>query len=415
MLTELNQTEAAQWRGTLENAEGYCFLDSSLRDDGQGRFSIHAAGPLRVIRGDISDVSPLENALAEFGRVGGPEVPFPLGALIGTVDYEGTYHFGVYPWLLITDHRLEKSWLTATPPVLPLRRMAFDTPGLHPEAGVESNFTRETFMDVVERAREYIAAGDIYQVNLSQQFRLPGGAGDLRPLYGALREISPAPFAAFLDQGPRQVMSSSPELFLKISGRHCLTRPIKGTRPRFADEIRDDQSAFELIRSEKDLAELVMITDLERNDLGQFCEYGSVRVTDLVRLEKFAQVFHLVSTVEGRMRQGVSHPGALQRMFPGGSITGAPKKRAREIIRELERQPRGLYTGSIGYFGFNGESSFNIAIRTLVAEAGEIRYGVGSGITAGSDPGREYEETLHKAAGMRLALEQCRRREIPQE
>jgi aminodeoxychorismate synthase component I len=252
---------------------------------------------------------------------------------------------------------------------------------------------------MARRAQEYVAAGDIYQVCLAHRFSAPFG-GDPWPLYLSLREASPAPHSAFLHLGDETVLSSSPECFLKMSGRRISTRPIKGTRPRKRDPEEDEREAFELKTSPKEIAELVMITDLERNDLGSICEYGSVSATQLLHLERYAQVFHLVSTVEGELRQNISQVGAMAACFPGGSISGAPKKRALEIIRELEPVPRGLFTGAIGYFGYNGESQFNIAIRTVVIREGEASFHVGAGITADSDPEKEWEETLHKAAGI---------------
>jgi anthranilate/para-aminobenzoate synthase component I len=190
-----------------------------------------------------------------------------------------------------------------------------------------------------------------------------------------------------------------------MHGRSIETRPIKRPRPRFRDPELDSRSAFELQTSEKEIAELVMITDLLRNDLGRFCEFGSVTVTEMLKHERLEQVHHLVSTVTGQLRAGADQLDALQSCFPGGSITGAPKKRAMEIIAELESVPRGLYTGAIGYLGFNSESQFNIAIRTLVREGGTLHYGVGAGIVADSIPEMEYEETLQKAEGLRLACE----------
>jgi para-aminobenzoate synthetase component 1 len=268
---------------------------------------------------------------------------------------------------------------------------------------VESNLARPDYLRCVERAKDYIAAGDIYQVNLSQRFhaRTDVTAADL---YLVLRETNPAPLAAYLDIGEAQILSSSPERFLRMSGRHVQTRPIKGTRPRTGDEAKDQVAARELMMSAKDQAELVMITDLERNDLGRVCEFGSVRVPELVRLEEYATVFHLVSTVEGRLRQNISHVEALRACFPGGSITGAPKIRAMEIIDELEPHARGIYTGAIGYFGFNGESDFNIAIRTMIQKGRDLYFHAGSGIVADSDPAGEFDETLAKARGMIEAL-----------
>ena len=201
------------------------------------------------------------------------------------------------------------------------------------------------------------------------------------------------------------MLSASPESFLKLSGNLVSTSPIKGTRPRYRDHERDEKSAYDLLTSPKELSELIMITDLERNDLGRVCEFGTVRVSELLKIERFEHVFHLVSTVNGQLRQDVDHLAALEACFPGGSITGAPKRRATEIIDELESEPRGLYTGSIGYLGANGESQFNIAIRTAVVENKAIQFHVGAGIVADSDPAMEYEETLHKAAGILQAAD----------
>jgi aminodeoxychorismate synthase component I len=252
---------------------------------------------------------------------------------------------------------------------------------------------------MVRHAQDYVRAGDIYQVCLAHRFST-AFAGDPWPLYLALREASPAPHSAYLGLGDETVLSSSPECFLKMSGRRISTRPIKGTRPRMRDPEEDERQAFELKTSPKEIAELVMITDLERNDLGSVCEFGSVTASQLLHLERYAQVFHLVSTVEGELRPEISQVAALAACFPGGSISGAPKKRALEIIHELEPVPRGLFTGAIGYFGYNGESQFNIAIRTVLIRDGRAEFHVGAGITADSDPQKEWEETLHKAAGI---------------
>ncbi|HTA95411.1 MAG TPA: anthranilate synthase component I family protein, partial [Verrucomicrobiae bacterium] len=216
--------------------------------------------------------------------------------------------------------------------------------------------------------------------------------------------VSPAPFSAFLDCGEFQIASSSPEQFLRMSGSHIVTRPIKGTRPRDADPTRDAQLAYELQTSAKELSELVMITDLLRNDLGKVCEFGSVQVPELAKLEKFAQVQHLVSTIEGRLKKDVTHFAAFASAFPGGSITGAPKFRAMEIIDELEPISRGPYCGALGYLGFNRESQLNIAIRTAVCTREKIYFNVGAGIVADSNPETEYDETLAKAAGFLAAL-----------
>jgi anthranilate/para-aminobenzoate synthase component I len=223
-------------------------------------------------------------------------------------------------------------------------------------------------------------------------------------LFLRLTAVSPAPFSAYLDCGDFQLASSSPEQFLRMSGSQIVTRPIKGTRPRDADPTRDALLAYELQSSAKERAELVMITDLLRNDLGKICDYGTVHTPGLAHLERFAQVQHLISTVEGRLRRDVTHFAAFASCFPGGSITGAPKFRAMEVIDELESISRGPYTGAIGYLGFNRESQLSIAIRTALCHAGSVHFSVGAGIVADSNPGSEYEETLAKARGFLAAL-----------
>jgi aminodeoxychorismate synthase component I len=268
---------------------------------------------------------------------------------------------------------------------------------------LNSNLSRAEFLTAVARVQRYIRAGDIYQVNLAQRLAAPCELSGWE-LFTRLLAVSPAPFAAYLDCGDFQIASSSPEQFLRLSGSHIVTRPIKGTRPRSADATRDAQWAYELQTSPKELAELVMITDLLRNDLGRICEYGSVLVPELARLERFAQVQHLVSTVEGRLRTDVTHFAALASAFPGGSITGAPKFRAMEIIDELEPLGRGPYCGCLGYLGFNRESQLSISIRTAIKQADTAYFHVGAGIVADSVPEAEYEETLAKARGFVDAL-----------
>ena len=332
-----------------------------------------------------------------------PDCGLPLGGWFGTVDYDGEFWFGNYRHLLIYAHQNEQ-WLEVGGDKLSQSRRQSEALPL-PEFGEWSaNFTREEFEDRVSRAQEYIAAGDIYQVNLAQRFLAEVTGDSLLPYYAKLRAASPSPMAAYLNTGEREILSSSPELFLRLSGTHIQTRPIKGTRPRFQNAEDDLRASHELQTSEKEQAELLMITDLLRNDLGKLCEFGSVQVEALAQLETLAQVHHLVSTVSGTLRSGLTHSAALASCSPGGSITGAPKKRAREIIAELETVPRGLYTGALGYFGHNGESQFSIVIRSLIKEGNLAHYHVGSGVVADSQPRLEYEETLHKARGLRLGL-----------
>jgi para-aminobenzoate synthetase component 1 len=271
-------------------------------------------------------------------------------------------------------------------------------------ARVVSSLDRPTYEKAVRRVLDYIAAGDVFQVNLSQRF-VARGPFDPLDLYLRLRDLSPAPFSAFLRWGDLAVVSASPEWFYQTRGDHIVTRPIKGTRPRGQSEADDARLAAELAASPKDRAELTMIVDLERNDLGRVCRYGSVVVRDALQVESFAQVHHLVATVEGRLRRDVGPVDVLRAMFPGGSITGAPKIRAMEIIDELEPNRRGLYTGAIAYLGRGGTSAFNIAIRTILVEGDRASYQVGGGIVADSDPEAEYEETLAKGRALRAVLE----------
>lgn len=271
------------------------------------------------------------------------------------------------------------------------------------EFALSAHFDDADYCRAVRRVKDYIAAGDIFQVNLSQRFSLPRVV-EPWPLYRRLRAVNPAPMAAYLNFGEFQVVCSSPERFLKVEGRRVETRPIKGTRPRAKDPAEDARLREELWNSEKDRAELVMIVDMERNDLGRVCRPGSVRVPELYRLEEYATVFHLVSTVEGELAPGKDVVDLLAAAFPGGSISGAPKVRAMEIIEELEPVRRGIYTGAIGYLGFDGNADLNIVIRTLIFKDDRIYFQVGGGITIDSDPLAEYVETLDKARALVRAL-----------
>jgi len=395
----------------------------------------------------------LDGLMARYELLDEIDLPFPLGGCFGYWGYDlknfvepklprsavndlelPDCHVGFYPSLVAFDHLLGKTWIVATGLGVDGSRTAeraeaqsgfwraalaaeMECPRhLEPDsktgdpmdsslrAAADSNFTRSGFLSAVERAQRYIRAGDIYQVNLSQRLAAPCGFSGWE-LFERLSAVSPAPFAAYLDCGGFQIASSSPEQFLRLSGSHVTTRPIKGTRPRDPDPTRDAQLAYELQTSSKELAELVMITDLLRNDLGKVCEFGSIQVPELAQLEKFAHVQHLVSTVEGRLSRdrGMTHFAALAACFPGGSITGAPKFRAMEIIDELEPVARGPYCGCHGYLGFNRESQLSITIRTAICRDGFAYFHVGAGIVADSRPAAEYEETLAKAAGFLAA------------
>ena len=264
--------------------------------------------------------------------------------------------------------------------------------------------TKQKYVAAVERALEYIAAGDIYQVNLSQRFSHPF-EGSSFALFGALRQVSPSFYGAYLNCGDHAIISSSPELFLKKTGGIIETRPIKGTRPRGRSAEEDRAMRQELLNSAKEAAELTMVVDLERNDLGRICEYGSVDVVSHRYIDELPTLLHTVSTVRGRLRPGISTVDVLRATFPGGSISGCPKIRAIEVIDELEPTRRHVYTGSIGYFAPDGDFTLNIAIRTMIVAGNRLHYQVGGGIVADSDPEREYQETLDKAAAMRRAIE----------
>jgi aminodeoxychorismate synthase component I len=265
------------------------------------------------------------------------------------------------------------------------------------------NMTKTSFMCMVDRAREYIAGGDIYQVNLSQRFEAPF---EIPPAHflARLYESQPVPFACCLDFGKFQLLSGSMELFLRKAGRRLVTRPIKGTRARGRDEREDETLREELLASEKERAENLMIVDLMRNDLGRVCEYGSVRVNRLFEVEPYATLYQMVSEVEGTLREGVTMGEIIHATFPPGSVTGAPKRRAMEIIDELEPHLRGPYCGAIGIFEPGGDFTLSVAIRVLVASRGKGTFWVGGAIMWDSVPEREYEETLIKAGATVKAL-----------
>ena len=385
----------------LPTTTGLAWLDTATaQQKGDEGWSYIGREPSGIIEGHIdSDWALVAHVLREHTLPSkGASEPF-TGGLVGWVGFDGQFRFGIYPQVLAFDHRTQRWWGQAEPR---LEGATGTVHGAAPALDFAAQTTRADFIQAVERAQAYIAAGDIYQVNLAYPWQASWpAAGSALGYYQRLRGVSPAPYAAFLDLGDTRVLSSSPECYLRMTGQAIRTRPIKGTRPRFpGDAARDAQSRAALVASAKEQAELLMITDLERNDLGQVCDFGSVQVPELARVEAFAQVFHLISTVTGHLRAEVDHAAAFRACFPGGSISGAPKKRALEIITELEPHPRGLYTGAVGYFGFNGESQFSIAIRTAVQQAQSIHFHVGAGIVADSVPALEYEETLHKAAGL---------------
>ncbi|MBC8107354.1 MAG: aminodeoxychorismate synthase component I [Anaerolineae bacterium] len=294
------------------------------------------------------------------------------------------------PLFAFTAHSMPTSHLPAL--------LEYDRAMPASEYAVRSTFTRTAYVDAVRRVLDYIRAGDVYQVNVSQRFTVPLTAQPYE-IYCRLLERSPAPYAAYLDFADFALISNSPELLFKVTpDRKIITRPIKGTRPRGQGMER------ELLESKKDQAELAMIVDLERNDLGRICETGSVRVVEPRIIEAHPTVYHGVATIEGQLRDDVGFVDVLRAMFPCGSVTGAPKIRAMQIIDELEPVRRGPYCGAIGYIAADGSMEFNVAIRTMIVKDGLVHIPVGGGIVADSNPADEYEETLVKARAMFAAL-----------
>jgi para-aminobenzoate synthetase component I len=322
----------------------------------------------------------------------------------------------IYDWAVVVDHRDKRSFLVshglnaATHKKWPALQALFNAPCKQLEASfevttaIESNLTKSQYSQAFAKVMGYIEAGDCYQVNLAQRFSAQvHGASWLA--YKKLREISPAPFMAYMNlplakNEQFQVLSNSPERFLQTNGNHVETRPIKGTRPRSGDPAQDLAYSNELLTSAKDKAENLMIVDLLRNDLGKSCEIGSVKVNKLFQLQSFANVHHLVSIIVGKLKASKTAVDVLRDCFPGGSITGAPKLRAMQIIDELEPHRRGLYCGAIGYIGFDGDMDTNIAIRTAVISKNQLSFYAGGGIVADSVLEKEYNETLDKASNL---------------
>jgi para-aminobenzoate synthetase component 1 len=431
----------------------FSFLDSSRRDPNQGRYSLLAWEPELVFRTkgntvywrsagkwQFSGEQPLlalDRLTSSWGAIHSDDIRFAGGA-IGYLGYElfryveeyknlrarddlglPDCHLAVYDMILVFDHQT-RQWMLAgrgesgdrlDRRVDEIQRtLQFAKPTFQNFSNVPSrviadppNLERKRYTDGVRKALEYISAGDIYQVNLSQRFSYLFNSSAFE-LFSRLRAISPSFYGSYLNCGEHVVISSSPELFLRRAGLSVETRPIKGTRPRGITPDADEFLRRDLITSEKEKAELTMIVDLERNDLGRVCEYGSVEVVDHRYLDELPTVHHTVSTVRGRLRKGTRTVDLLRATFPGGSITGCPKMRAIQVIDEIEEFQRHVYTGALGFIGVSGDLTLNVAIRTMVVARNHVCYQVGSGIVADSNPEQEFEEMLHKAAAMERAL-----------
>ncbi len=439
----------------IKNSPYSFFLDSVMGRESQGRFSFIGCEPFLIFKSKGDYVSlewndgrkeslrsnpflVLKEQFRRFTVLPDPNradgIPFVAGG-VGYFGYDMKDFIeklpdisrddqsipdcivGFYDTLLVFDHLKEKSYITNVEfegvrtgarsklkaALSPKTSNTITEYRAGEGAHLKSNFTKAGYMKAVEDAKEYIKRGDVYQVNLSQRFE-SGLQGEPYGLYLRLREASPAMFASYLNFEDVIVVSSSPERFLMKSGSYIETRPIKGTQPRSSDPLTDELNEISLKESYKDRAEHIMIVDLERNDLGRICEYGSVRPTEFIALEKYSTVFHLVSTVSGKLKNGVDPIDCLTAAFPGGSITGAPKVRSMEVIEVLEPVKRSLYTGAIGYISFDGNMDTSIVIRTIVIKGDKLYFQVGGGIVADSDPEKEYRETLDKAEGIMRAL-----------
>lgn len=432
----------------------YSFMLDSGMDAGKlGRYSIIGADPFKVFKSknstieifnregepDVTVGNPfdaLKDLLAKFNSMERDAIPF-LGGAVGYFGYDLCHfveelprtavddvqipdcYLGFYDGVVIIDHLEHKVHLSALgidgeiatkldllesmirkgelcPPTIELKEKS-----KKPE--FKANMEKAYYIETINRIKEYIRSGDIYQANMTQRFECDLEETPLE-LYAKLRQINPAPFASFMDFGEGAIVSSSPERFIKVDNGIIETRPIKGTRPRGSNPAEDQVNREELLASEKDRAELLMIVDLERNDLGRIAKTGTVKVPELFVLEEYATVYHLVSTVTAEVREDCDAVDILKATFPGGSITGAPKIRSMEIIDELEPTQRNLYTGSIGYIGFNGDMDLNIVIRTVLCKDQKAYFQVGGGIVWDSDAESEYEESLHKAKAQMMAL-----------
>ena len=419
------------WLDAMRALGWAVFLDSGDPARSGGRYDILAAGPRAVLASRHSPFEATRRLLAgERGECGGA---WPVaGAAIGYFGYEvgrevgglpgdkpGTSAFmpeaaiGLYPWTVVIDHAEKRAALTSLeslsqPEAEALRERLLDASARPQRAfaahgAIESNLDRDAYLPRARRILDYIEAGDCYQVNLTREFRV-GCSGDPWTFYRHLHDTNPAPMGAFLEYPFGAVLSSSPERFIAVDGREAITRPIKGTRRRSRDPAADAAAARELLASAKDRAENVMIVDLLRNDFGKVCATGSVEVRGLCELESFATVHHLVSTIAGRLAPGRDALDALAACFPGGSITGAPKRRAMQIIEELEPHRREVYCGAIGYVTAEGRMDMNIPIRTTLCARGELRFYAGGGIVADSTPEDEFDETEAKIAAIRRAV-----------
>ncbi len=397
------------------------FLDSADTNHPDGRYSFVMCNPVEVIASSFEGLTERLSAYPKHATI--PNLPPFQGGAAGLFSYDlgrsledlpslaaHTTHpdmaVGIYDQILAFDLQLGKGWLIShadkTRQTELLAKLDTNTKDLHDNDHIKLDWQADVPADEyranIARVIEYIKAGDIFQANLAQRFSAAMPANfDAASHYLKLRSRNPAPFASYMNLGSVQISSASPERFIQVTDKDVTSRPIKGTRPLCENADENTRQMNDLISSEKDRAENIMIVDLLRNDLSKACKANSIKVPELCTLESFASVHHLVSTITGELSEDKTPLNLLKACFPGGSITGAPKIRAMEIIEELEPTRRGAYCGSIGYIGFDGTMDSNILIRTLSFEVDQVSLGVGGGITAASDVEAEYEETLDKA------------------
>lgn len=429
----------------FNHSENCALLDSGRDFDSLGRYSFIGINPFITIKsidggylfngekrsGDI--LTQIREVLEKYKTKPVLDIPLSAGG-IGYFSYdfcrkfeESTnkltdetglpeVHFCFYDNIIIVDNLLKKVYITALgilkgaeECISEIESKINSATAINYEEVKKkdnifvSNFTEDEYISAVDKIKDYIVQGDVYIANLTQQYKCTTKRQPY-DIYKDLRNINPSPFAAFINFEDYSIISSSPERFMQVASREVETRPIKGTRPRGTTLEEDLKFREELLNSEKDKAELLMIVDLERNDLSKICKPNSVVVTELFKLEAYSTVFHLVSTVVGSLKDGKDALSCIENCTPGGSITGAPKVRSMEIIEELEGVKRNIYTGSIGYLSFDGNMDLNIAIRTILLKAENAWFGVGGGITFDSDSKAEYDETLDKAKALMRVL-----------
>jgi anthranilate synthase component 1 len=451
------------------NGQSHGFLLESIEGGEKwGRYSFLGTGPSMIFRskgrfveiikngkvifsGEVEDpIEKLKKIMSLYRPVDVPQLPRFFGGAVGYMGYDMVHFIERLPnsndddleaydaYFIITDNiivfdnvhntikvvaniciddypDLEEAYLAATNQInrtvnrlnqpLKLSDLNFDD---DVPLFVDSNFSKKDWINAIDRCRDYICKGDIIQAVLSQRFQVEAQVEPFN-LYRALRTINPSPYMFYLQFEGMTLVGSSPEILVRLEGDHVELRPIAGTRPRGSDPIEDEKLKTDLLADPKELAEHIMLVDLGRNDLGRISEYGSVKVNDLMRVENYSHVMHIVSDVDGQLRNGCDCFDVLRATFPAGTLSGAPKIRAMEIIDELEPTRRGPYGGSVGYFSYSGNMDMCITIRTLMLWRGKIYLQAGAGIVYDSDPEKEYQETQHKAKGMLKAIEMARK------